>query len=129
MVRIAARIDDVADWEGRDRLDRGEDSVAHRRLIRIDDEDRVGADLDRHVAAGPGQHVDAALHGQDFDLTGARVGRTMRPREILRCPALLGADPGDGTGAEKGCKSPRVAGHFATPLALIICFNFSAYSG
>jgi hypothetical protein len=128
VIRIGARIDDGADRKRGDCLDRREHLVAHGRDIRIDDEERGWANLHGHIAAGPGEHVDAALHRENLYLARARVGDAMRSREILRGPALLGADASDGDDAEKGRNRTRVAGHFAPPV-LIICFNFSAYSG
>jgi hypothetical protein len=53
----------------------------------------------------------------------------MRPREILRCSALLGAGAHDGAEASHDGKHTRVAVHFPPPFVLILCFNFSAYSG
>ncbi len=88
MIRIRTRVDDVADGQRRNRLDRREDLVAHGRFVGVDDEERIRADLDGDVAAGAGEHVDAALHRQDLDLALVLVGGPIGTREVFCRPAL-----------------------------------------
>ena len=49
------------------------DSRNQRRELRVDQEQPFVAHLHRDVAAGSGDHVDVALHGQDAQLDRVEV--------------------------------------------------------
>ena len=68
VIRVDVRVDDVADRPLRERADRREDLVRHRRVLRVHDQHAVGADLHGDVAAGADQHVDVALRRLHVDL-------------------------------------------------------------
>ena len=72
VIAMKVRVDDVADRLVAQRADRRQQLVAHVGELRVDDHHAVVADLDRRVAAGADQHVDAAADGHDVDLDAGR---------------------------------------------------------
>ena len=77
VIGVDVRVDDVADRSARQRADRRQNLVRQRRVLRVDDEHAVLADLDGDVAAGADQHVDVALRRQHLDLDGVEVLRLL----------------------------------------------------
>jgi hypothetical protein len=67
VVRIRARIDDVANGLWRDSFDRGDDTRGAGRRSGVDHDDSVLADLDADVAAGAGDHEEVRSDLQDLE--------------------------------------------------------------
>src|SRR5262249_31425616 len=62
VIRVRARVDDVANRLVGQATDRRHDLVGVRRGPGVHEQDAIVADLERDVAAGSNEHVDVALH-------------------------------------------------------------------
>ena len=70
MIRVRARVDDVANRPIGALLDRRHDRVGLRRRTGIDDHDAIRSDLDADVAAGADDHVEVRPQLEHFEAAG-----------------------------------------------------------
>ena len=125
VIRMAVRVDDVAQRPLRQRADGGQDLVRQRRVLRVHEQHALGADLHGHVAAGADEHVDVALRLLQliFD-----VVEILLLRATTGAAAERGERDDDERDVEPGARH-FLAPSFAAASAFSIAASFFRYSG